>query len=140
MGVIGDTGAVTFPVQPAKPEPSKHVKIAAAVLVGLVFLLCAAGIYAFAFRGSSSTAVPQDRSFEARAMCETFVKRKLKAPASARFSGESAVKVSSMEYTAAGSVDAENSFGALLRSTFACDLTYDAASQEWTARSVSVSS
>lgn len=125
-------------MQPAKPDSSKGVKVGAAILIAVVFLLCAGGIAAFAFRGGSSGDVPADRSLEAKAMCETFVKRQLKAPASAKFSGESATKVSDVEYTAGGSVDSQNSFGALLRSTFACDLTYDAAKQEWTSKSVSV--
>lgn len=129
---------MTFPAAPVKPEPSKGVKIGAGILVALVGLACVGGIFAFVFRGGSSSDTPADRSLEAKAMCETFVKKQLKAPASAKFSGESAAKVSDTEYTAGGSVDSQNSFGALLRSTFACDLTYDASRQEWTSKSVSV--
>lgn len=71
-------------------------------------------------------------------MCETFVKQQLKAPATAKFSQESPTMVSATEYTIGGSVDSQNSFGALLRATFACDLTIDAASNTWTSKSVSV--
>jgi hypothetical protein len=137
---------VTFPgmppaEQPATKEPSNGAKIAGGILVLVLALGCIAGIAAFAFRGSSgggSSKAPADRTLEAKSMCETFVKKKLKAPATAKFSEESAAKVSLTEYTAAGSVDSQNSLGALLRSTFACDMTYDAAKQEWTSKSVSV--
>lgn len=133
----------TPPQQPTHQQSSRGVKIAAAILVGLVAVACVGGIAKFAFGGSSSKAPASsptvtDRSLEAKAMCETFVKRQLKAPATAKFSEESAAKVSTVEYTAGGSVDSQNSFGALLRSTFACDLAYDAAKQEWTSKSVSV--
>jgi hypothetical protein len=140
--LIGVTLPGTSPAdQPAKKEPGNGAKIAGGILVLLVALGCIGGIAVFAFRGSSgggSSKAPADRSLEAKSMCETFVKKKLKAPATAKFSEEAAAKVSLTEYTAAGSVDAQNSLGALLRSTFACDMTYDAAKQEWTAKSVSV--
>lgn len=114
-------------------------QIVGGVVALVVAACCIGGVVHFAFRGgASSSDAPADRSLEATSMCETFVKRQLKAPATAKFSEESAAKVSDVEYTAGGSVDSQNSFGALLRSTFACDLTYDAAKQEWTSKSVSV--
>jgi len=124
--------------RPIKPAPGKGAQIVGGLVVLVLLGGCLAGAVAFLFRGGSSSKPPADRSLEARAMCETFVKRQLKAPATAKFSDESSAKVSDVEYTAGGSVDSQNSFGALLRSTFACDLTYDAAKQEWTSKSVSV--
>ena len=135
---------VTFPgtqstVQPASKAPSKGAQIAAGIVALVVAAFCLGGIAYYAFGGHrGSTPALTDRSLEAKSMCETFVKKQLKAPATAKFSEESAAKVSDAEYTVAGSVDSQNSFGALLRSTFACDLTYDASKQEWTSKSVSV--
>lgn len=123
--------------RPTKRQSSRGVKIAAAILVGLVAVACIGGIAKLTLSGSSSKA-PADRTLEAKSICETFVKRQLKAPATAKFSSESAAEVSAAEYTSGGSVDSQNSFGALLRSTYACDMTYDAAKQEWTSKSVSV--
>lgn len=133
---------VTYTPQerPTKQPSSRGVKIGAGIIVAVAILGCGGAIAAFTSKsgsGSSDTA-PADRSFEAKSICETFVKKQLKAPATAKFSEESAAKVSDVEYTAGGSVDSQNSFGALLRSTFACDLTYNATTQEWTSKSVSV--
>lgn len=137
---------VTFPGQPvetpAKKAPSKGAQIVGGLVALALSFACIGGIAKAGFGGSSSkpagNATPADRSLEAKAICETFVKRQLKAPATAKFSEESSAKVTDVEYTAGGSVDSQNSFGALLRSTFACDMTYDAAKQEWTSKSVSV--
>lgn len=133
---------VTFPGQPvetpAKKAPSKGAQIVGGLVVLLLLGACVAGIAKAALGGGSSSTAPSDRSLEAKSICETFVKKQLKAPATAKFSEESAAKVSDVEYTAGGSVDSQNSFGALLRSTFACDLTYNATTQEWTSKSVSV--
>lgn len=142
MTLIGVTFPGTQPVeQPAKKAPGKGAQVVGGIVVLVVAAVCIGGIAAFVFRShgsSGSSTAPADRSLEAKSTCETFVKRQLKAPATAKFSEESAAKVSDVEYTAAGSVDSQNSFGAMLRSTFACDLTYDAAKQEWTSKSVSV--
>jgi hypothetical protein len=124
---------------PAKKAPGRGVKIAAAIIAGIVVLSCIGAVTAvLSSAGGESTHSPPDRRLEARSMCETFVKQRLKAPATARFSGESATAVSSNEYIVGGSVDAQNGFGALLRSTFVCDLTIDAAKNDWTAKAVSV--
>lgn len=55
---------------------------------------------------------------KAVAACEGEVKARLKAPSTARFS--SGVSGSDGDYTVAGQVDAENSFGATVRSTYTC--------------------
>ena len=140
MTLIG----VTFPdqepaaEQPAKKAPSKGNLFAGGLLVVLLLACCIGGVVKAMAGGGSNDSSSSDRTLEAKSMCETFVKRQLKAPATAKFSDESAAKVSATEYTSGGSVDSENSFGALLRSTYVCDMTYDASKQEWTAKSVSV--
>lgn len=59
----------------------------------------------------------------AKRACEGFVRDQLKAPATADFSSED-VTANSPLYTVTGAVDAENSFGAKLRSRFTC-VVYD---------------
>lgn len=62
----------------------------------------------------------------ARSACRDAVKGKLKAPATAKFSGETTTgSGQSGTYSVAGSVDSENSFGALIRSSFSCEVTFD---------------
>lgn len=60
----------------------------------------------------------------ARLACEQKVKAQLASPSSARFSGVSATEGTAGRWTVTGNVDAENSFGASLRSSFTCDLRH----------------
>lgn len=67
---------------------------------------------------------------EARAICEDWVREQLKAPATARFSdGTESGGVGS--YVITGSVDAENSFGAMLRTEWTCTITYVESDEKW---------
>ncbi len=67
----------------------------------------------------------------ARDVCEQFVQRRLKAPATAEFS-ESTVMRGGGEWVVEGEVDSENGFGALIRSAFRCTVTpTDAAGTDW---------
>lgn len=98
----------------------------------------------------------------AEMMCQEFVKKKLKAPSTADFGGlfddrsqavfmtiEQAEAVVSAEFIkklhnpdgvwgVTGSVDAQNSFGAMLRSDYTCVLDYDPADDKWYPLSVEV--
>lgn len=56
--------------------------------------------------------------------CKDQVKARLKAPSTAEFSDVEAVGYAG-SYTVTGNVDAENSFGAALRSTFSCDVVVE---------------
>jgi hypothetical protein len=62
---------------------------------------------------------PQDQGPDAEQACKDFVKDRLKAPAGADFSGVDRTAAGST-YTVTGDVDAQNSFGAKLRSHFTC--------------------
>ncbi|WP_336632856.1 MULTISPECIES: hypothetical protein [unclassified Microbacterium] len=61
-------------------------------------------------------------SFEAIAQCETAIKEKLKAPTTADFSSTA---TGSGTWTVVGAVDAENSFGAKVRSHYQCSVIID---------------
>jgi len=54
-----------------------------------------------------------------RACQEDFIPTRLKAPATAEFSGVT-VATAGETYTVTGSVDSQNSFGAQIRSSFTC--------------------
>ena len=56
--------------------------------------------------------------------CKDQVEARLKAPSTAKFSDVS-VKGIGGEFTVTGSVDSENSFGAMIRSEFSCDVEVD---------------
>lgn len=95
----------------APPAPSRK-GIWIAVVIAVVVIGCLVGAYARGSGGGSG-------KHEAEVACEGFVKDRLKAPATADFSGEN-VEVSGSTYTVTGAVDAENSFGAKLRQQFTC--------------------
>lgn len=63
--------------------------------------------------------------YEAEMQCERWVKEKLKAPATAKFSNGNYTSNGGSSWTVTGSVDAENSFGALVRSDWTCDIRLD---------------
>jgi hypothetical protein len=72
-------------------------------------------------------------------MCKDFVRTRLKAPATARFpdywrGGEVVVGGAGPSYTVRAHVDSENSFGALLRTRFTCDVMQDG--DKWTLNSL----
>ncbi len=63
-----------------------------------------------------------DLRVEAEAQCEDFVKARLKSPATAEFSDETTAG-GGARWTITGVVDAENSFGAKVRSNYVCIVT-----------------
>lgn len=71
---------------------------------------------------------------EAKVTAESFVEKRLKAPASAEFPSRSEYKAAEIErnlWRVSGYVDAQNSFGAKLRSNWVVILRYEGKSQ-WT--------
>lgn len=73
-------------------------------------------------------------SDQAIAHCEKLVSQSLKAPATAQYQASAApVDGGTPElgpWTITGTVDAENSFGALLRMTWGCSSSYDEATNK----------
>lgn len=70
-------------------------------------------------------------------MCQQFVKDRLKAPSTADFSDEDHTNSGDHQWIVTGVVDAENSFGAMLRSSYRCELKVDG--EDWIPLSVQVS-
>lgn len=89
--------------------------------IGAVALLVLTGAgLAFALTRSKPSAPKVDVKASAIAACEGFVKDRLKAPATAKFSEEQVVDGPSGGYQVSGAVDAENGFSALIRGHFRC--------------------
>ncbi len=65
------------------------------------------------------------QDFELRDMCEQWVKNQLKAPSTAKFSDHAIKSTGANNWTVTGAVDADNSFGAAIRSTWSCEITLD---------------
>lgn len=88
----------------------------------VVFVLLLWGASAIRGEAGNSDGRAEERypASEARYACQAWVKDELKAPATAKFSGGGATG-SDGDWTITGAVDAENSFGALIRTTWTCD-------------------
>jgi hypothetical protein len=99
----------------AKVDPPKKTGGLGAVIAFAVVFLCLGGFALKAVFGGDRASSTGD----AVVACEGFVKDRLKAPSSAKFSGEDAQQSGSV-YTVTGAVDSQNSFGALLRSSYTC--------------------
>lgn len=110
--------------QAAKPE-SRKKPVSALALILVVLILVACVVIGILGRKSSGPSGPDQ--FTARVMCEKFVKDRLKAPASAEFApgsethtlakGKGAYKITSW-------VDSQNSFGAMIRTNYTCEVSY----------------
>ena len=84
-----------------------------AIAVGI--LLLGSMIYGAFTSGGS------DRSVEAKSACHQTVRSNLKAPSTAKFSSTVAGhNTRANDYLVTGTVDAQNSFGAMVRSEFQC--------------------
>jgi hypothetical protein len=68
--------------------------------------------------------------FMAQQMCHDFLKQRLKSPSSAHFPDDALRSLSANTYTVSGPVDAENSFGAAIRSSYVCKVKY-AGGDKW---------
>jgi hypothetical protein len=95
--------------------------------LAVICIGCAAVVvYANTDRGTggSSSSEPDTAALKQSGQdaCRHYVGLSLKAPATARFSGESSGAAGDT-VTVIGAVDSENSFGALLRSNFTCTVS-----------------
>lgn len=66
---------------------------------------------------------PEVQRYAAISACEDWVKDKLKAPATAKFSNSRASGTG--PWTVTGDVDAQNSFGAMIRTSWTCSIRLD---------------
>lgn len=101
----------------------RHWILVAALALVIATLACGGG-------GGSDE--PGD--VEAYVMCQMFVKDRLKAPSTADFPATpyANIEQDGNLWTIDAWVDAENSFGAQIRTDFHCQVRYSDASEEWT--------
>ncbi|GAB3166596.1 hypothetical protein GCM10027059_25780 [Myceligenerans halotolerans] len=70
-------------------------------------------------------------SSQAAEICEEWVSEKLKSPSTADFSEERESSTGTDSWTITGLVDAQNSFGAMIRAEWRCDVRWDVAGERW---------
>jgi hypothetical protein len=120
----------TVKVTAAKPQKKSSPVIT--VILILITIICL-GIFLLSRQGNGGTEksyVPNDT--EASIMCQVFVERQLKAPKTADFPATSQDKVThtGSAWTIVSYVDAENSFGAMIRTDYDCTVEY-IGNEEW---------
>lgn len=100
----------------AQPRPRSRLPW---ILGGAAVAVVAALVAAILVVGGDDSASPQ--GIAKTACVDEYVPAKLKAPATAKFSDIAVDQEGSLSYyTVTGSVDAQNSFGALVRSKWSC--------------------
>ena len=109
-------------------------------IIGIVVLLI---IFSPAKAPSSTASAPREPgNIDAQVMCQQFIEKQLKAPSTAKFPSSREWKIDHVagtaDYHASSYVDAQNSFGAMIRSNITCDMTYDASTKLWTASKASI--
>lgn len=100
-----------------------------------VVLILAVVVF-FWMSGPSGTSGPSDYCAgggerAARAIAREFVRDRLRSPASAAFSGDTAHMESACVYQVRGAVDSQNGFGAMIRSHYRVEVRYWPYSEEW---------
>lgn len=121
---------------PSSNNPSSRARRRATPLLGLLALVVIAGLCAvggvIVFGGDDKPVdvVVTDQSTNAEVMCEQFINKQLKAPATAKYPKPETSK-DGATYTVKGGVDSENSFGALVRTPYTCVIRADG-DDKWT--------
>lgn len=74
-----------------------------------------------------------DAEYSAFEACRRAVEVVLKAPASAKWPNhtQASIEATGDDYTVVSHVDAQNGFGALVRSTFRCVVHHDTSAETW---------
>ena len=113
--------------QPKISGVEKVIRFGGLAIIGLIFLLIIIGSFLDGGGGN-------DNKFDAYYTATTlFVPSHLKAPGSAKFASyqECSVDVVGDVYTVSGWVDAQNSFGALIRQRFTCEMRIEESRGKW---------
>jgi hypothetical protein len=105
-----------------QPPAGKKKRSPLAWGVMIASLLILAVIIGFSVFGGSKSDYDSDTSYEAIAQCEAAIKERLKAPSTADFNSSA---VGGGTWTVTGTVDAENSFGAKVRTNYQCSVIID---------------
>lgn len=100
-------------------EPKKPGKFKGAM--GTMFVIFAI-LYGIGLLTGSSEVDDEVNRDTAIGACHKSVQKQLKSPSSAQFSSETATETDGL-WSISGMVDADNSFGAALRTTWTCEAT-----------------
>lgn len=117
-------GVYGQPQRPSKKPQRSSPVLGVVMLFVMAVALCTVGIAAVTSRMEEPPTDPAsaDRSTDAEVMCEESINKRLKAPASAKYTHQNSRK-NGAQYVVSGYVDSQNSFGAMVRTRFTCTVT-----------------
>lgn len=121
---VGDTIALT----PKPMSLTGKAVLGCGGLVALIMVLIIGGCTVSMFTGGDKKNEPTE--YDARYYCQEFVKDKLKAPSTAKFSDQTA-SGSGASWSSSGTVEAQNTFGGMVASRYSCTLSYNADEESW---------
>lgn len=109
------------------PTPTGHKASSAAVGFGCLGVI--ALLVFFAVLGSQSSDTTKGNPRDAYLVCQKFVRSRLKSPDSAKFPHSAhedvrSIMIDENRFLASAYVDAQNVFGAMLRTRFTCEVTW----------------
>jgi len=96
--------------------------------IALVMVLIIGGCTVSMFNGGDKKSEPTE--YDARYYCQEFVKEKLKAPSTAKFSNQTASGAGA-SWRSSGTVEAQNTFGGMVATPYSCTLTYNTDEESW---------
>lgn len=115
-----------------KRHVAKDIQILLVVGASIFLVLCCLSMMWGSFGGGGNSTPTKDRSggsTMAYMMCQEFVEKNLKSPATAKFPNKSDIQVLTIRdkkdaFQIRGYVDAQNGFGALIRTRYTCEVSY----------------
>ncbi len=111
----------------AQPAPQgSGTGVAAKGCLGCFGVFAVLAILGSLLPGSDGASDPDDRGTMAVIQCQNYVKVRLRAPSTADFPflDHSVSRMGNEAYVVRSYVDAQNGFGAMIRSTYACKIRY----------------
>lgn len=119
--VSGRAPAAGVPISSGSSGRAGEVnKMARGCGLGCLGLIAFAIIIGLLDDGESKPASFQDKQLMAGRVCEKYVRASLKAPSTADFGDKQTVSLGDDSFQVVGQVDAQNSFGAMIRNTYTC--------------------
>lgn len=119
----------------AAPPPADHRRADSSITVlagGALVVLVVLGVFLYfvvssgSDGGSTATKPYQHNALDANVACQLAVEEQLRSPTSARFEpGAMGRHLGDSRYLVESYVDAQNSFGAQIRSRFTCEVEFD---------------
>jgi hypothetical protein len=119
------------PVKTNNPPKAttKKIKSRPPILIIIIIVVVLCFAIAYAMGSNTGSGKPDANGMDASIICENFITSRLKAPTTAKFSDYADDQIYTLtdkvnSWRIIGYVDAENSFGAQIRTHYTCDIQY----------------